>query len=100
MAAIDEVFEKLEGMDGKLDKVITWQAVHKERHRALEEDVQEARKTLYHNPGGIVSRVDRLCNGKKALKSWREFFMAIGIRLVSWAAIAVIVWGLWLYKGH
>lgn len=97
---LKEMSDKQDCMVRKLDDMRLWQGVHDERHERVERDLTDARKTLYQNPGGIVSKVDRLCNGKKALKSWREFAMAVGIRLFSWAAIGIIVWLLFMYKKH
>lgn len=95
-----DIIAKLDVIDDKLDKSITWQEVHDKSHEAIEEKVEEVRHTLYHNPGGLKSQVQRLCNGKKALKRWQEFAFSIGQRLISWAVIAVIIWLLVMYKGH
>ena len=94
----EEIINKLNKMDGKLDEIKTWQAVHAEKHEALDEDVKEVRDTVYNNPG-LKSRVQTLWDSRKEISKRREFWMRILNVVIAALVIAVIMWAVGLYRG-
>ena len=71
----EEILDKLNQMDVKLDELLTWKAVHKEEHKGINRDVSEIRETLFENPGlkaqvHIGDEVDRRHVGAKVTCPW------------------------------
>lgn len=94
----EAIMKKLGEMDGKLDEITTWQAVHAEKHEALDEDVKEVRGTVYNNPG-LKSRVQTLWDSRKEISKRREFWMRILNVVIAALVIAAIMWAMSLYRG-
>ena len=92
-----EVIEKLEVMDGKLDELLTWKAVHKEEHKVIHRDVTEIRETLFDNPG-LKSQVQTLMNNKKNISRWRDFWLGVLKIVIGAAIVAVLMWLMLVYK--
>ena len=93
----DQILEKLGEMDGKLDELLTWKAVHKEEHRGINRDVTEIRETLFDNPG-LKSQVQTLVNCKQGMSRWRDFWMWVLRCLTVSGIVSLIVWLLLIYK--
>lgn len=97
-----EILSKLETMDSKLDKLVTWKAVHEKEHETVNRDLDETRVTLYGEPGqrGLQANVESLLNCKKSVSRWRDFWMAI-VKIVAAAVIiAAVAWAVSLYKSN
>lgn len=96
----DPILEKLNGMDIKLDELLTWKAVHKEEHKGIHRDVTEIRETLFENPG-LKAQVQTLMNSKKHISKGREFWMGVMKTVIAAAVIAFLMWTMMIYKkGH
>ena len=93
----DQILEKLGEMDGKLDELLTWKAVHKEEHRGINRDVTEIRETLFENPG-LKSQVQTLVNCKRDMSRWRDFWLWVLRCLVVSGIIMLICWLMVIYK--
>lgn len=93
----DQILEKLNEMNGKLDKLLQWKAAHQESHKTIDRDITEVRDTLFENPG-LKSQVQTLINCKQNISRWRNFWMSILRLIVVAAIIAVIGWFMFLYK--
>jgi len=102
MPGLTEIYEKLETIDGKVDNVRLWQATHTEKHNTIDRDITEFRDTLYHNPEGLVAKVNKLLNCKNYFKNGREFWMNIAAGIIKVVAagciLSVIGWLLFIYK--
>jgi len=93
----EAIIEKLEVMDGKLDELLTWKAVHKEEHKVIHRDVTEIRETLFDNPG-LKSQVQTLMNNKKNISRWRDFWLGVLKIVIGAAIVAVLMWLMLVYK--
>ena len=94
---MNEVLEKLNKMDSKLDDLLLWKAAHKESHKIIDRDIGEVRDTLFENPG-LKSQVQTLMNCKRNVSRWRDFWMGVLKLVVATAIIATLTWFLFLYK--
>lgn len=94
-----EILKKLGEMDGKLDQLLLWKAVHVEEHKTISKEVNEVRDTVYDNPG-LKARVQTLWDCKKDVSKRREFWVRVLGIVIAALIIAVIMWGMSLYKGH
>lgn len=93
----DQILEKLNEMNGKLDKLLQWKAAHEESHKSIDRDMGEVRDTLFDNPG-LKSQVQTLMNCKQNISRWRSFWMDVLKLVVVAAVVAVLSWFLFLYK--
>lgn len=96
---MSEVLDKLNEMDGKLDKLLMWKAAHEEGHKTIDRDVNEVRETLYGNGNpGLKSQVQTLMNCKQGMSRWKDFWM--GVLKVVFAAliVTVLMWFMLLYQ--
>jgi len=93
----EEILKKLDGMDVKLDELLTWKAVHKAEHKGINRDVSEIRETLFDNPG-IKAQVQTLMNGRRNISKWKEFWMGVLRIVVAAAIVAVLMWFMLIYK--
>lgn len=106
MANLDQIYAMLEAIDEKVDSLLLWKAAHNEQHKTITRDITDVRKTLYGNPNGLVSKVQRLLNCKNQIqiRSWKEFWMGIlaGIIkvVVAAAIIGLVGWLLFIYKNN
>jgi len=93
----DPIIDKLNGMDGKLDELLTWKEVHKEEHKGIHRDVTEIRETLFENPG-LKAQVQTLMNGRRYISRWKEFWMGVMKTVIAAALIAILMWLMLIYK--
>lgn len=93
----DIILSKLNEMDGKLDELLTWKAVHKTEHKGISRDVVEIRETLFDNPG-LKSQVQTLMNCKQDTFRWRDFWMWVLRCLTVSGIIGLIGWLMFIYK--
>lgn len=93
----EQVLEKLDKMDEKLDELVKWKAVHQESHKTIDRDVTEVREVLFENPD-LKSQVQTLMNCKRGISRWRDFWMGVLKTVVAVAIIAILTWFLFLYK--
>lgn len=93
----DQVLEKLNEMDTKLDVLLLWKAAHQESHKTINRDIDELRDTLFENPG-LKSQVQTLVDCGRNISRWRNFWMDV-LKLVAVAAIVmVLTWCMVLYQ--
>ena len=104
MTVIEEILQNFKLVNTKLDGLTTdvsavrqWQAVHDQAHETVERDVNDLRETIYGNPG-IRDKVQALWNCKKQIKAGREFWLGVLKYVISVGIVAIIVWGLTVYK--
>jgi len=95
----DAILEKLEEMDGKLDELITWKAVHKEEHKSVHRDISEVRGVLFENPG-LKTQVQTLMNCNRNISKWKEFWMGVLRTVLAAAIVAILMWLILIYKTH
>lgn len=92
----------MEAANEKLDELMQWKATFEERSKNQGVLIDDMRQTLYDNPSGLVSTVQRLYSCKNEVNreriQWKNFFLDILKRVIVWAIIALIVWGMYLYK--
>lgn len=84
--------EMLSQIDGKVDKLLQWKSALDERCSAHRELTDEARQTIYGNPGksdGLQFDVSRLVNCKVAISRRKQFWS-----YVLRAVIIVLIVGL------
>jgi len=93
-----QIFEKLNGMDSKLDKLLQWKAAHQESHKLIDRDIVEVRNTLFENPDGLKLQVQTLMNSRYDTFHWRDFWMDALKIVVAAVIITVLGWFLFLYK--
>lgn len=94
----DQILEKLNEMDTKLDEILQWKAAHQESHKSIDRDITEVRDTLFDNPGGLKSQVQTLVNCKRDMSRWRNFWMGIVQLVVVAVIVAMLGWCLFLYR--
>lgn len=94
-----EILNKLGEMDGKLDQLLLWKAVHVEEHKTISKEVSEVRDTVYDNPG-LKAKVQTLWDCKKDISKRREFWVRVSGIVIAALIIAAIMWAMSLYKGH
>lgn len=94
----DVILDKLTEMDGKLDELLLFKAVHKEEHKVIGRDVTEIRETLYDNPG-LKAQMQTLMNCKRNISKWSAFWMGVLRTVIAAAIVAIIMWLMLIYKG-
>ena len=94
----DQMLEKLNEMDTKLDEILQWKAAHQESHKSIDRDITEVRDTLFDNPGGLKSQVQTLVNCKRDMSRWRNFWMDVLKFVVVFTIIGMLGWFLFLYR--
>lgn len=94
----ERIYEKLDLIDSKVDKLLIWKAGHVKAHELIERDVADNRATLFENPG-LISKVDTLWNYKSDTTKWRKFWLEILKYLVVASIVGIVTWLLLLYKG-
>lgn len=98
--------ELLKEMNGKLDRLVIWQAAHKEQHVLIQRDIGEVRIVLFgkNKKQGLVSTVEKLSFCKDENKTRRifvrGFLMSVLRYVVAGIIMAVIGWLLFLYKNN
>lgn len=97
MSDLGQIYNKLEEVDEKVDKLLTWQAVHDTKHEVVDRDINEVREVLFENPG-LKSKVERLWNGRKDSFRWRDLWMYVLRVLIIAGILGVIGWLLGLYR--
>ncbi len=101
MASIDQVFEKLESVENKINDFGRWQAGLDERCAAHREQTTEIRHTLFDGNGdapGIKSKVALLWACKKEVVKWKDFWFGIIRGVVTACIVGFILWVLVVYK--
>ena len=86
-------------LNGKVDELLVWKEVHNQKHISLDRDLTGVRDTLYGNPGGVLSKVERLWNCKVNISRWQTFWMQVLRGVLTASIFGVIVWALMMYKG-
>ena len=94
----ETIYNKLDAIDSKVDKLLIWKAEHVQSHELIERDVADSRAALFENPG-VVSKVNTLWNSEKHSTKWHVFWMEVLKFLVIALAVGVVTWLLILYKG-
>ncbi len=94
----EQILKKLNEMDGKLDEIKTWQAVHSKGHEALDNDVKEVREVIFENPG-LKARVQTLWECKRSISKRKEFWGRVLSIVIAAVVVAAIMWFVSLYKG-
>jgi len=90
MADLDQIFAKLETVDGKVDELLIWRAVHGKEHEVIKRDLIDVRKTLYDDNPGLKFKVERLWNGTTITQGWKEFWLYVVKIIIATGAIVVI----------
>ena len=98
MADLDQIYAKLEDIDGKVDELLIWKAAHITQHKTISRDIDDVRETLYENPG-LKARVQTLWNGRKHTATWQDFWLFILRYLIAAAIVGITIWFLSIYKG-
>ena len=93
----EAILDKLNKMDIKLDKLVTWKEVHIQEHKTISRDVEEIRDTLYDNPG-LKSQLQTIMNGRKNVSKWRDFWLGVLKIVIGAAIVAVLMWLMLVYK--
>jgi len=89
--------ETLDEIRQTLAQIVTWQAVHDQAHETIGRDLTDVRETIYGNPG-IRDKVLRLWACKKSIAAGRDFWLGVLKYVISVGIVAIIVWGLTVYK--
>lgn len=95
---LDKLDGKLDRLDGRLDTLVIWQAGHTEKHETIDRDMDDYKDTLYGNPGGLKSKVDRLWNYKTDVTRWKDFWMYVFRVVIAGGVIGLIVWLFEVFK--
>lgn len=103
LAGIAAIADDTKTVNGKVDKLIKWQAAMGERCDYHRRDTDGMRKVLYgDSEDGLVSDVQRLKNCKNNLKEsttkWRNLLFRILGTIISTGIILVVIWLMGLYK--
>ena len=94
---LEQIYEKLESVDGKVDTLLVWKARIDERCKAHRQQTDELRETVFENPG-LKSKVERLWNCKKAMTRQKEFWLGVLRTVLSYGIIGIAVWLLFIFK--
>jgi len=88
-------------------ELFQWKGTIDQRCENRGQQIQELKDVTFGNPTpdtGLVTKVQQLSNCKKSSNqsriNTREFWRPILQRLIVWAIIAIVVFGLLLYKKH
>ena len=101
MASINQVYEKLETVETKVNEIGHWQAGLDERCAAHREQTTEIRHTLFDSNGdapGLKSKVALLWACKKEVIRWKVFWFGILRSVITAGILGFIMWLLILYK--
>ena len=101
MANLEQIFEKVESIDGKVDELLTWKAVVEVQCKAHRQQTDEVRTTIYgdeKNNVGIKTKVQNLLNCKKQITKQRDFWLGVLRNILSYGAVALGAWLLFIYK--
>ena len=98
MANIEDVYNRLGTVDNKMDTIIKWSGAVDERCKNHLQQTSELQNTLYKNDSGVVARVTRLWNGRKAAAKWKDWSMRVLGTLVAVSIISFVCWLLFIYK--
>ena len=93
----EEILDKLNQMDVKLDELLTRKAVHKEEHKGINRDVSEIRETLFENPG-LKAQVQTLMNNRGYTSKGKEFWMGVLRTVLAAAIVSILMWLMLVYK--
>ncbi len=99
LADLEQICNKLDVIDSKVDTLLLWKAEHREEHKSISRDVSENRKTLFSNPG-VVARVNDLWNTKLRSSKWTNYWLAILTTITTASIIGVSIWLLMIFKEH
>ena len=94
----NRLYEKLEQVDHKVDKLLQWKSAVDERCRAHRGLTDEMHRTLYSNPSGLEQEVARLVNCKTNISRWRDFFLFILKIVIASSIIGITAWLLQMYR--
>lgn len=107
MDMLDKIYAQVEAVNNKLTTVLTNQAAMAEQVKNQANMIHGLRSTVYGNPTpktGLVARLATLERCKRTLNDDRQqlrtFWLGVLQKLVTWAFIALLCFGLWLYKNH
>jgi len=93
----NKIYEKLEAIEAKVDKLLLWKVEHVEAHKLLERDVADVRSSLFDNPG-IIDRVNALWNYRTDVTRWRQFWLDVFRYVLVASIVGVATWLLIIYK--
>lgn len=93
----NKIYEKLDLIDSKVDRLLIWKAEHVKAHELVERDVADNRAALFENPG-LISKVYTLWNCKSNITKWRKFWLEILKYLVVAGIVGIVTWLLLFYK--
>lgn len=101
MNEMKQILDKLEEIDGKIDDMLQWKATLEERCQGHREKTDELREEIFATEG-LKVKVQRLWNCKGALRDkvamWQDFGMYVLKATVVACLLAVLAFGLKLYK--
>lgn len=84
-----------------IQELLEWKGALDERCEARGEKLSRVEQVLFGNPDpdkGLLARVQRLNGCKKSVTAWREFWLVVLQKVITWGIIAIIIFGLYLYK--
>ena len=84
-------------------ELLEWKSALDERCEARGEKLARFDQIIFGNPNpdnGLLARVQKLNNCKKSVTAWREFWLVVLQKIIVWGIIAIIAYGLYLYKTH
>jgi len=97
----EKIYKKLEQIEDKLDNLQEWRAALDQRCLHHQSATNEARRTIYGNPGradGMQFKVERLWNHKKSISKFQDFWIFVLKMLLAAAIIGIVVWLLSIYQ--
>jgi hypothetical protein len=101
MSDMQQVLDKLEEIDGKLDDLLRWKAGLDERCSGQREKTEELRREMFA-ADGLKQKVQRLWNCKGALRDkvamWQDFGMYVLKALIVAGLLAAIAIVMKVYK--
>ena len=99
MSALEQIYTKLQAIDGKLDELVEWKGGLDERCLNRGKEIKTIQHILFGNPDdGLASKVQTLLNCKKGIKTRQVFFQGILRSLIVAGILALAAWLLYVYK--
>ena len=98
---MQQVLDKLEAIEDKIDNLLQWKATIEERCQGHREKTDELRSEIY-SIDGLKVKVQKLWNCKGAFRDkvamWQDLGMYVLKAVVVFCLLAVIMFALKLYK--
>lgn len=101
MSIEEQILISVESIDGKVDKLLIWQATVEERCLSHRQQTNGLRLSIYGDDKsniGLKAKVQSLLNCKKTITKQKEFWLSVLGKIVAYGIVGFFTWLLFIYK--